>query len=257
MHPTFQIITLFTFWFMLSSGADKHIEMGLPTDSDSTDDFIIKREQYVLSYNKNLNVANWVAWNENAEWYGDEPRCNCFTPDPLLPRSFTKITTRDYTGSGGYDRGHILGSEARTKNAKDNKSTFFMSNVLPQRKELNRGAWLGLEMFQDSLCTKANKELYVIAGGVYKTKKRLKGKITIPDSCWKILVVMEQGQGLSDVNNNTSVIAVMMANRVYTKRDNDWRMYKTSVDNIEAATGYDFLNKLPVPLQEYIEKIVR
>lgn len=251
------LLAFLCFTFIQSAqNSSTHIELGLPTDSDSSDDFIIKREQYTLSYNKNLNVANWVAWNENAGWYGKEPRCNCFTSDPLLPRSFTKITTRDYTGSI-YDRGHILGSEARTKNAKDNKSTFYMSNVFPQHKELNRGAWLGLEMFQDSLCTKANKELYIIAGGVYTTKKRLKDKVTIPDSCWKIIVVMERGHGLNKVSKQTSVYSVMMANRKYTKRDNDWRMYKTSVANIELTTGYDFLNKVPAEIQEIIEKKVQ
>lgn len=66
-----------------------HTEMGLPTDKDSSDDYIINRPQYVVSYNKNLHVPNWVSWNLNASWYGDVPRFSgSFISDTSLPESF-------------------------------------------------------------------------------------------------------------------------------------------------------------------------
>ncbi|MBK9249447.1 MAG: hypothetical protein IPM69_15360 [Ignavibacteria bacterium] len=51
-----------------------HLEVNSPVDADSTDDYLIIRRQYVLSYNKNLNVANWVSWELNKSWFGPEPR---------------------------------------------------------------------------------------------------------------------------------------------------------------------------------------
>lgn len=41
-----------------------NVALGIPTDSDTTDDYLIFRSQYVLSYNKNRNVANWVSWEK-------------------------------------------------------------------------------------------------------------------------------------------------------------------------------------------------
>lgn len=235
--------------------ASIHVELGVPKDSDSTDDYMIKRPQYWLSYNPQLNVANWVSWNENADWYGDEPRCDCFTKDPLLPSEFASVTTSDYTNSG-YSRGHVLGSEARTKTAEDNRTTFYMSNIIPQTSELNSGTYNTFERFRDSLCKQANKELYVIAGGVYITKNKIKDKITIPDSCYMIVVVLDKGQKLKDVSNTTTIYAAMMHNGKYTKDNNDWRLYKRSVDDIERTTGYDFLSGISDPIESVVESKV-
>ncbi|MGV8018309.1 MAG: DNA/RNA non-specific endonuclease [Ignavibacteria bacterium] len=55
---------------------NRNIELGLPTDADSTDDYIIYRTQYVLSYNKYTHNANWVSWNLNTSWYGESTATN-------------------------------------------------------------------------------------------------------------------------------------------------------------------------------------
>ncbi|MBL7975413.1 MAG: DNA/RNA non-specific endonuclease [Candidatus Kapabacteria bacterium] len=230
-----------------------HTELGWITDADSSDDFIIHRPQYDLSYNKNLNVANWVAWNENKSWYGPAERYGTFMPDTLLPSSFTFVSPSDYTGSG-YDRSHILGSEARTATDADNKATFYLTNIFPQTPTLNQQTWYSLEKYCDSLCNTYNKELYVVAGGVYKTKNRIKSKITIPDSCWKIVVVLDRGQKLSSVTSTTEVIAVMMNNGTYTTANNDWQLYTTTVENIEQQTGYTFFKDVPEATRAILKK---
>lgn len=229
-----------------------HTEMGFPVDADSSDDFLILRPQYELSYNSKLNVANWVSWNENATWYGTTPRCDCFQPDTILPKTFALVSPSVYTSSG-YDRSHILASEPRTNSAENNKVTFFMTNIFPQTPDLNRETWFSMEKFADSLCTKANKELYVVAGGLYKTKNRIGGLVTIPDSCWKIMVVLERGQRLSSVTNSTPVYAVMMNNGTYTTANNDWKLYRTTVRAIEQSTGYSLLRDVPQAVQNVIE----
>ncbi len=98
-----------------------NVSLGLPKDSDSSDDFLIYRSQYVLSYNYTRSVANWVSWGLNAKWYGKAGRYNGrFLTDNSLPTDFYRVSHSDYTGSG-YDRGHLVRSEERTKNAKDYK----------------------------------------------------------------------------------------------------------------------------------------
>lgn len=128
-----------------------------------------------------------------------------------------------------------------------------MSNIFPQTPDLNRETWYSFESFCDSLCTRANKELFVIAGGVYKTKAKLKNKVTIPDSCWKAVMVLERGQNFNHVNTATHVFAVMMNNGTYTTANNEWRLYKTTVRNIEQQTGYNLFSDLPKNVQDAIE----
>lgn len=229
-----------------------HVALGVPEDNDSTDDYDIIRSQYIVSYNKDLGVANWVAWNLDADWYGDVPRYSGnFIVDTSLPSQFYKVKHSDYTNSG-YDRGHMVRSEERTKTDIDNKSTFFLTNIIPQTPDLNQGVWLKLEYYCEDLCKQQNKELYVIAGGIYHTKEKIKGLVTIPDSCFKIIVVLNRNQGLKNIDINSEVIAVVMPN-ISGVRSDDWMKYSTTVDRIEFSTGYDFLNCLPKKIQAIIE----
>lgn len=233
------------------TGWEKEVELGIPTDNNSSDDILIKRDQYVLSYNVDMNIANWVSWDLNKDWFGDAERQTTFKTDPDLPHGAYKVKTSDYVNSG-YDRGHMTRSECRTRSTEDNKATFYLSNILPQTPKLNQRLWKNLEDYCNDLCNVDNKQLYIICGGVYYTNHKIKNKISIPDSCYKIVVILNHGQGLSDVTENTPVIAVMMPNK---KRitDFEWMDYLTTVDALEASTGYDFLSNVPVSIQKKIE----
>lgn len=229
-----------------------NVAAGVPADRDSTDDYIIIRPQYVLSYNPLRNVPNWVSWNLDSSWFGDASRYRgAFIADTTLPDSFYRVRHSDYTGSG-YDRGHMVRSEERTRNTEDNKSTFILSNILPQRPDLNRGVWLNLEYFCEDLCKNQKKELFIIAGGIFRTENRIKEKIAIPDSCFKIIVVLNEGDSVESVTDTTSVIAVVMPN-VNGIRNIPWSNYLTTVRRIESSTGYDFLSNVSNSVQEIIE----
>jgi len=230
-----------------------NIELGLPRDADSTDDHIIYRSQYVLSFNKYTHNANWVSWNLNSDWFGNEPRQSKFTNDPLLPNAIQQASDYDYKGSG-FDRGHIVRSEERTKTTDDNIATFYYTNIMPQTPDLNQGVWLKFERYCEKLCKKENKELYIISGGIYHNGYSVIGnQIAIPDSCFKIVVILNKGERLKDVNENTTIIAVQMPNIEGVRRD-DWKIYQTTVKRIEWSTGYDFLSNVSKDIQDIIEK---
>lgn len=234
--------------------ASNHLLLGRPVDSDSIDDYLIFRYQYAVSYNPVLNVPNWVAWNLNKDWYGDVSRYSGnFISDTSLPTSMYRVKHSDYTNSG-YDRGHMVRSEERTASAEDNKSTFLLTNILPQRPDLNQGVWLRLEYWCESMCKDSLKELYVVAGGIFhEPHDALNGVVAVPDSCFKIVVILERGQGLSDVTQSTRVVSVVMPN-IQGIRSDAWEKYVTSVDRIEASTGYDFLPAIPDHIEAVIEK---
>ncbi|MGA2298562.1 MAG: DNA/RNA non-specific endonuclease [FCB group bacterium] len=229
-----------------------HSTLGVPCDVDTTKDYIIVRTQYVLSYNYKRNVANWVAWELNSDWFGSVKRYKGnFITDTSLPTNFYHVKHSDYTNSG-YDRGHMVMSEERTATVEDNMSTFILTNVLPQTPDLNRGVWLNFENYCNSLALDSNKELFIYAGGVFHTTTTIGNGVSVPDSCWKIVVVLERGQSLKDISINTPVYAVMMPNTVGVRKEK-WAKYKTTVRRIEGSTGYDFLNAVSKTIQDVIE----
>ena len=233
-----------------------HLEFGIPSDGNAADEIYINRAQYSLSYSQVRGGPNWVSWNLNKTHFGAADRCDCFAADPLLPGGVTPIVTSDYTGSG-YSRGHMVMSEQRTATDADNQATFYMTNVLPQYQDMNGGPWLRFENQNNDLARLSNKELYVISGGTYTASPATlnnAGKVQIPSFTWKIVVVLDSGQTLANVTSTSSlqVIAVNMPN-VLGISGQPWQAYITTVDAIEAATGYDFLANLPDPIETAVE----
>jgi DNA/RNA endonuclease G (NUC1) len=239
-------------------------EFGEPADADGNDDFIVRHPTYTASYNVNRGTPNWVSYNLEATHFGPEDRCDCFTFDPLLPASFPRYTTADYTGAGaiagfGIDRGHMTRSFDRTSGSLDNATTYYFSNVVPQTADLNQGPWAQQENFLGDFARVQNKEVYIITG-VAGNRGTLKneGKVVIPDSTWKVAIVMDRDRGLADVRDyrDLEVIAVNMPNQPGV-RNVPWQSYQTTVDAIEALTGYDLLALLPDRVEAAIESATR
>lgn len=122
-----------------------------------------------------------------------------------------------------------------------------MTNIFPQASENNRGPWRALESYGRDLVYQQGKALYVIAGAY--GKKGLVGKVTVPSRTWKVIVVLD---AIDDaVTRRTEVIAVDMPNS--DRIESDWQLYRTTIDRIEIATGYDLLSEVPADIQAVIE----
>jgi len=248
-------------FYSSSARAGHNVEFGVPTDNDASNDVIIARKQYTISYNPQRGGPNWVSWDLSATHLGSRNRCDCYSADTALVRlgyASQMYTTLDYIGSG-YDRGHMEPSADQTTTDGENATTFFLTNFLPQKHGLNAGPWEDLENeLRDSVRT--GREAYIIAGGIFTggtglgTVNNL-GKIAIPDSTWKIVVMMPAGEGLDDVTaaSDVNVFAVNMPN-VDNPWSNDWRDFRTSVAKIQQSTGYDFLSSLPEAIQCKVEQ---
>lgn len=220
------------------------------TDLNQPDNYLVTHNGYALSYNKSRGAANWVAWHLEKSNIGMAERTNAFAPDTTLPREWW-IVPSDYTDSG-YDRGHMLPSKDRSDSIENNRLTFLMSNMQPQSPKLNQKTWKYLEDYTREVINQApGNEAYIYAG-CYGDKGRIKDKITIPTRCFKIIVVLEEGDDdLNRIDVLNRIIAVDMPNdeTVSTR----WRSYITTVDDIEKKTGFDFLSNLPNYLQASLE----
>ena len=235
-------------------------EFGEPTDGNPGDDLILRHAEYTASFNPNRGTPNWVSYDLELTHFGPEDRCDCFTFDPALPASVARYTTADYTGAGtfhgyGIDRGHLARSFDRTSASLDNAFTFYFTNIIPQAADLNQGPWASMENFLGDLARLQNKEVYIVAG-VAGSKGTIKdqGKITIPASTWKVAVILPRDQGLANVHGvqDLEVVAVIMPNNPGI-RNVDWNTYKTTVDAVEALSGYDILALLPDPIEIAVE----
>ena len=229
-----------------------HVALGIPSDSDPSDDYLIDHGIYVLSYNPKKNVPNWVSWALDPSFLGHVRRKNDFRPDPLLPANFYHVIPQDYHDSG-YDRGHLCPSADRQDSPSDNSLTFLMTNIQPQLHELNEGPWEKLEEYERELARRRDTELFIVAGGIFGSQNQSIGHgIAVPKANFKIIVALRQGQQASDVKSDTKVIAVVMPNEAGVG-SHLWTDYLASVDAIEQATGYDFLSNVPKTIQAAIE----
>jgi endonuclease G, mitochondrial len=228
-----------------------HVLLGIPTDADPSDDYLLNRKYWVASYNPNRLVANWVSWQLVAADLGKVDRSDAFAADPGLPSSMRAVGDKDYSGTP-YDRGHMCNSKDRTSTFEANKSTFLMTNMQPQLHVLNAGPWEGLERYERSLA-QSGKQLEIIAGGIFANSTQTIGPgIAVPTANFKIVVVMDPGEKAENITDNTSVYAVVMPNAQEAK-GHKWTEYLVSVDKIEQETGYDFLSDIPEAVQKVIE----
>ncbi|NES83354.1 MAG: DNA/RNA non-specific endonuclease [Moorea sp. SIO2B7] len=221
------------------------IKFGNPSNADYDDlnNYLIPKEQFVISYNCSRNEANWVSWTVNASYLGDIERQDDFRPDPDVP--CYQVTPSDYRRSG-YDRGHIAPSADRDSNAEDNSATFLMSNMMPQSPSNNREVWRELESYERYLIQElGNKAVYIVAGPLGNIGTIGNG-VVIPNSTWKAILVIN-GNG-----NPSQMITVNMPNNESIKHT-DWRDYLVTVDELENLTGYDLFAELPDQVEEELE----
>ena len=244
----------------------EHMVMGNPSDA-TTDtanfaNYLLLKPQFVMSYHRDRGIPNWVSWHLDNTWLGDTPRQDDFRADTSLPAGWYQVQNTDYSGSG-FDRGHHTPSGDRTSSVPDNSATFVMTNMMPQAPFNNQGPWEELESYCRTLVGQGN-ELYIIAGGAGQggsgsnggtTNTVAAGHVVVPSVTWKVIIVLPNGANDVDrVFKTTRMIAVIMPNRQDIGLNTPWRNFRTSVDRVEALTGFNFFSNLRPQIQNLLER---
>ncbi|WP_181308234.1 DNA/RNA non-specific endonuclease [Rufibacter sp. XAAS-G3-1] len=243
--------------------ADEQLLLGNPSGATAEigyeDNHLIMRPQYALSYSRSRATPNWVSWHVSPYWLGTSPRqVDDFRTDTGLPEGWYRVRASSFQGSG-FDRGHNAPSADRTRTEEDNSATFLMTNIIPQAPRNNQDTWGNLEAYTRDL-VREGMEVYVVMGSYGRGGTGANGpavtvdngRVTVPARIWKVLVVLPLGENdLERITSGTRVIAVDTPNS--NSASPQWGTYRTSVDAIEKATGYDLLSALPQQLQKVLE----
>jgi endonuclease G len=240
----------------------EHLTLGNPSgataDPNAPTNYLLSKAQYVLSYHRDQGKPNWVSWHLTADWLGNASRQDDFRPDADLPATWYHVQASSYMGSG-FDRGHNCPSADRTRTVADNSATFLMTNMMPQAPRNNQQTWANLEDYCRTLVGRGN-EAYVICGSYGRggtgtngyTTTLDQGRVTVPAHCWKVIVVLPLGDDdARRVSTATRIIAIDTPND--NSLSTSWSTYRTTVDAIEAATGYDLLSAVPAAVQQVVE----
>lgn len=228
---------------------NKHFIYGQPTGTPSTNNLII-REIYALSSNDETKFADWVAYRLDKETVtGSAELKRNWKPDPLLKDSET-LEPSDYKEANAKlktDRGHQA-PIASFKGTGHWKETNYLSNITPQKSNLNQGPWKRLEERVRKLVRKDNV-VYVITGTLYESDMpslpNANEPHKIPSGYWKIIILP-----------NESIDSIKIASFIFdqeTPRKDKVLDHLCTIDEIEKRSGLDFLHELPDDLEGNVE----
>jgi len=220
----------------------KHFFYGYPTGTPPTNDLII-RDTYALSNNDDTKFADRVAYkltmhevdgtlDLHRKWRADPWLDEDETLEPSSPDDYRRANATLET-----DRGHQA-PLASFKGSRYASQVNYLSNITPQKSDLNQGAWKDLEK-QVRDVVKTGRTVYVMTGTLYETAMRelpfADETHVIPSGYWKIVTVVE-----SDNSFNT---ASFIFNQD-TPRNELVIDHLTTLDDIETRSGLDFFREL-------------
>lgn len=197
---------------------------------------------FTVYFNKDTHLPNCTAYElTRQETQGDVPRAKNFQEDPNLEGSATHY---DYTYSG-YDRGHMVPAGDMKWDEQAMQECFYMTNIVPQKKALNSGAWNKLEQKIRNWAER-DSALIVLTGPIVKQEDLAQtigdNNVVVPGSVFKVV--------LAPYVTPIRAIAFIYPNE---KAKGGLDKHVVSIDEVEAATGMDFFSTLPDEIESKVE----
>ena len=205
---------------------------------------VLENEGYLCGYSDVLRSPVWVAYRlfdkDGLKSAGERP--SGFDTDG---RTMAKVSSKEFTGSG-YDRGHLAPNFAisRCYGRDAQLGTFLMSNIVPQKHEMNAGLWKYLEERAAVNYSGRFGEVWVITGPVFASETKTIGKgVAVPDACFKIMIDETEGK------IRTQAFVVPQNPR----KGAGLNSFLVSIDEVERMTKLDFLPSLSDDIEGQLE----
>jgi endonuclease G len=160
---------------------------------------------------------------------GPAKRKDNFRPDPAVTPNCS-ASLADYATVGStHDRGHMAPAGNNTQTDAIMSESFFLSNMVAQIANNNRGIWKQLETWERQWATAPGTDFYIISGGIYDTGHPVTGNgLGIPTRLYKVIIE----------KNSRKVEAWLMPNAALPVAD--LPKYQVPMSAVEQATGMRF-----------------
>jgi endonuclease G len=159
---------------------------------------------------------------------GPAKRKDNFRVDPQVFQQ-CQATLQDYATVGKtHDRGHMAPAGNNTTNDQIMSESFFLSNMVAQVANNNRGIWKQLETWERDWASKGG-DFYIVSGGIFDPGHPVTGNgLGIPTRLYKIIYE----------KNSKQAMAYLMPNAALPVAD--LPKYQVPVAVVEQATGMRF-----------------
>jgi len=157
---------------------------------------------------------------------GTNKRRDDFRPDPqVFPQCQAHLS--DFAGQP-YDRGHMAPAGNFTHTVQAMSESFFLSNMVAQVPNNNRGIWKQLETWERFWVIKGG-DFYIISGGIFAPGHKVIGNgVGVPTHLYKVII-----------DKNTKIVtAYLMPNAPLPVED--LPKYQSTMTAVEQATGMKF-----------------
>jgi endonuclease G len=207
----------------------------------------LTNQAFIVGYSDKRGNPLWVAYrlepvNENAPHL---PRPSGFKTDN---RVSNPVKSKDYDRTG-YDRGHMAPNYAISAlyGEQAQLETFLMSNITPQKPNLNRKFWQRLEEVEISYFTRLSPNIWVTTGPIFFDKPRYLKKgssVQIPTAFYKLYAM--------ETKLRQVYLLAFLVPQTVTGNES-LENYLVTVDKIEELTGLDFFHDLEDPHEQELE----
>lgn len=222
-----------------SCAQSEHIEKPAPLRNKS--ETVLVRKNYIVSYNSETKIPNWVAWQLTAEHVdGINKRSGVYQEDKDIPSP--RATNEDYKNTK-WSHGHMCPAGDNKWDEKAMKESNLLTNICPQDRSLNSGLWNKIE--QD--CRRWAKKygsVYIVCGPVLLNREHEtigKNKVVVPEAFFKVILCL---QGVPK-----AIGFIIRNNEGKKKRD----QFINTIDDVERITGIDFYPALPDEVERKVE----
>lgn len=154
-------------------------------------EIIIPGEHITVAYDTILCRPGYSVYTlRRSNLTGDVQREKRFWTYLELPKRL-RMTSEMYRGTG-YDRGHLAPAADMKYSSAAMHESFCMINIVPQHPDLNQKSWKSIEDRIRNLAWKYDSvKVYT---GTYGEREILKGKLSVPSQCWKIIFSWSKGR---------------------------------------------------------------
>lgn len=227
---------------LLATEHEKEKANYLPLPLKDRPEQILYRKGYIVSYNKDAKIPNWVAWHltSNHTTGPNKRPGSAWHEDLEVPSPRASIY--DYRESG-WSRGHMCPAGDNKWDAEAMYESFLMTNCCPQNRNLNSGDWNQIEMSCRRWAEKFG-DIYIVCGPIlFRQEHETIGanKIVVPEAFFKVVLCLNgTPKGIGFICRNTE------GGR---KRD----LYVNSINQVERITGMTFFPNIPRPIAESVK----